>query len=184
MTNGLTSTSIRRATGQASAAIALLILLAFTSHPTDVRAAPAPSYSLDASAAAPRKVEETTAASVERDYLHGWQSLVSALQTNDAELLNENFTGTAREHFQQAIDSQRQSGLSRRIIDHGHAMHVVFYSLDGSSLQAIDTADLEIEYRDGGKVLSSEHVQVRYLVLLTPAENSWKIRILEELPSS
>ena len=169
----------------ASAAIALLILLALTSRPAAVHAAPpAPSYSLDASSAAPRKVEETTAASVERDYLHGWQSMISALQSNDAELLNENFTGTAREHFQQAIDSQRQSGLSRRIVDHGHTMHVVFYSLDGSSLQAVDTVDLEIEYRDGGKVLSSEHIHARYLVLLTPAENSWKIRIMEELPPS
>ena len=57
-------------------------------------------------------------------------------------------------------------------------MRVTFYSLDGSALQAIDAADLEIEYREGGKLLSSERVQARYLVLLTPAENSWKIRIL------
>lgn len=144
----------------------------------------AASRTLDASASAPRPVEEATATAVERDYLHGWKSLAEALEANRAELLNENFTGTARQHWQQAVDLQQQSGLSRRIIDHGHSLRVTFYSLDGSALQAEDVADLEIEYRDGTKVLSSEHIHPHYLVLLTPAENSWKIRILEELPTS
>jgi hypothetical protein len=61
-------------------------------------------------------------------------------------------------------------------------VRVRFYSLDGSALEAVDTANLEIEYREGGKLLSTEHVQARYLVLLTPAENSWKVRILQEFP--
>lgn len=163
-------------------AVALVLLLGVASIPATIHAA-SPGRSLDTSGAAPRAVEDTTATSVERDYAHAWKSLVSALEANHAELLNENFTGSARQHWQQAIEVQKQSGLSRRIIDHGHSLHVTFYSLDGSALQAEDVADLEIEYRDGSKVLSSEHVKLRYLVLLTPAENSWKIRILEELPS-
>lgn len=162
--------------------IAVLCLTAGIAFiPATVHAA---SRTLDASASAPRPVEEATAAAIERDYLHGWKSLATALEANHAELLNENFTGTARQHWQQAIDLQQQSGLSRRIIDHGHSLRVTFYSLDGSALQAEDVADLEIEYRDGAKVLSSEHIHPHYFVLLTPAENSWKIRILEELPPS
>lgn len=140
--------------------------------------------SFDAAAAAPRAVEETTAVAIQRDYAHAWRSLVSALQENRADLLDENFTGGARQQWQDAIQAQQQNGLSRRIIDHGHRMRVTFYSLDGSAVQAVDAADLEIEYRDGGKLLSSERIQARYLVLLTPAENSWKLRILQEVPQS
>lgn len=170
-----------RANFVARAIAALCLALGVASIPATTRAA---SRTLDASASAPRPVEDATAAAVERDYLHGWKSLTAALEANRAELLNENFTGTARQHWQQAIDLQQQSGLSRRIIDHGHSLRVTFYSLDGSALQAEDVADIEIEYRDGTKVLSSEHIHPHYLVLLTPAENSWKIRILEELPVS
>ncbi len=108
----------------------------------------------------------------------------SALEENRADLLDENFTGGARQQWQDAIHAQQQNGLSRRIVDHGHQVRVRFYSLDGSALEAIDAADLEIEYREGGKLLSSERIQARYLVLLTPAENSWKIRILQEVPPS
>jgi hypothetical protein len=50
-------------------------------------------------------------------------------------------------------------------------------------MQGIDTADLEIQYLDGSNVLSAEHVTARYLVLLTPAEDSWKVRGMEELPA-
>jgi hypothetical protein len=129
-------------------------------------------------------VEQTSAASIQRDYGHGWQSLISALAENRADLLEENFTGVARQQWREAIHSQQRNGLSRRIVDHGHNVRVTFYSLDGSSLEAMDTAELEIQYCDGDKVLSSERVQAHYAVVLTPAENSWKIRILQEIPTS
>jgi hypothetical protein len=35
---------------------------------------------------------------------------------------------------------------------------------------------------DGGKVLQSDKKTVRYVVLLTPTENAWKVRILEAQP--
>jgi len=141
-----------------------------------------PVQSFDTAAAAPRQVEETTALAVQRDYAHAWLSLVSALEGNRADLLNENFTGVAREQWQDAILTQRQNGLSRHIVDHGHALRVTFYSLDGSAMEATDTADLEVEYREGDKLLTSERVLAHYLVLLTPTEDSWKIRVLQELP--
>jgi hypothetical protein len=138
--------------------------------------------SFDVASATPRAVEETTALAIQRDYTHAWQSLVSALEENRADLLDGGFTGEARQRWRDAIHAQQRSGLSRRIVDRGHQFRVTFYSLDGSALQAVDAADLEIEYRDGGKLLSSERIQARYLVLLTPAENSWKVRILQEIP--
>ena len=51
--------------------------------------------SFDIVSALPRPVEETTALSVQRDYAHAWQSLISALESNRADLLNEDFTGGA-----------------------------------------------------------------------------------------
>jgi hypothetical protein len=166
-----THTFIARTAILLSLATALLL-------PTGAKAA-----SLDVSASAPRAVEERTSVAVERDYTQAWKSLVSALQTNRAELLEADFTGAAREHWQKAIVGQRENGLSRRIVDRGHSLHITFYSPDGSAMQGIDTADLEIQYLDGSNVLGAEHVTARYLVLLTPAEDSWKVRGMEELPA-
>lgn len=145
---------------------------------------PAALQSFDAASATPRAVEETTALAIQRDYTHAWRSLASAMAENRAGLLDEDFTGGARQQWQDAIQAQQKSGLSRRIVDHGHQVRVTFYSLDGSALEAVDTADLEIEYREGSKLLSSEHIQAHYLVLLTPAENSWKVRNLQEVSSA
>jgi hypothetical protein len=168
--------------GFALFAAAALALLGFFAVPRLMHAAlPSPLESFDISGAAPRAVEENTATAVERDYAHAWQSLESALETNNAGQLDAGFTGAALEHWQQAIRAQQEYGLSRRTIDHGHKVIITFYSRDGSSLEASDTADLEIQYREGGHSLSSERLQAHYLVLLTPAENSWKIRSLQEL---
>jgi len=166
------------------AAMRLIVSFGLALLPATLHAAsPAPLTSFDAASATPRPIEETTAMAVQRDYAHAWQSLVLALEENRADLLNENFTGVARQQWQSAIATQRQNGLSRRIVDHGHTVQVSFYSLDGSALEAFDNADLEVQYRDGSKVLYSEHVQARYVVLLTAAENSWKVRILQEVPA-
>jgi hypothetical protein len=167
------------------AAMSLLILLGLIAVPATTHAGPpAPLQSFDAAGVTPRPVEDTTSQSIQRDYSHAWKSLVSALEENRGELLNENFTGTARQQWQDAIHIQQQNGLNRKIVDHGHTVRVTFYSLDGSALEATDTADLEIQYREGGKVVSTERVQAHYLVVLTPAENSWKLRMLQEVPAS
>lgn len=166
------------------AALGMIILLAsvWLSLTIHARTSDATALqSFDAASAKPRAVEETTALAIQRDYAHAWQALLLALEQNRADLLDENFTGGARQQWQNAIDAQRQNGLSRRIVDHGHQVRLTFYSLDGSAVQAIDTANLEIEYREGSRLLSSERIQARYLVLLTPAENSWKVRNLQEV---
>jgi hypothetical protein len=162
----------------------LLLALASTTHAAPPTPVQSPIQSFNTDAAAPRTVEETTALAIQRDYAQAWQSLVAALEENRAEMLDENFTGGARQQWQDAVHTQQRNGLSRLIVDHGHQVRVRFYSLDGSALEAIDTADLEIQYREGSKLLSSERIQAQYLVLLTPAENSWKVRILQEVPPS
>jgi hypothetical protein len=170
-------------------ALGVVLVLALAGLPAKSQGAPkspktaeaSPIQAFDATSATPRKVEPTTSEAVQRDYAHAWQRLVSALGENRTELLNEDFTGSARQQWQQTINDQKQNGLSRRIADRGHRVQIRFYSPDGSAMEALDTAELQIDYLDGSRILYSEHVTVRYLVLLTPAENSWKVRVLQEL---
>jgi hypothetical protein len=137
---------------------------------------------LDASQAQPRHVEETTMASVQRDYGHAWRAMAAALEENRAGLLGTDFVGLAKEQLSQAIAEQGKSGLKRRYIDHGHQVRVVFYSSDGSAMELHDTVRLEIQWLDGNKVIHSEQGTFHYLALMTPAENSWKVRLLESVP--
>lgn len=140
-----------------------------------------PEVRLDISKAAPRDVEEQTEAAVVRDYGKAWQTLEQALEQNKPDLLTGSFVGYAQDRWGQTVKAQEKSGLSRRIVDHGHHVEVLFYSVEGSAMQLRDTAQLEVQYLDGGKVIHSESMTARYLALMTPAENSWKIRILQEI---
>jgi hypothetical protein len=142
-----------------------------------------PRVQLDTSNAAPRDVEDQTKDSIIRDYGGAWQALAQALEENRPDLLNSEFVGYAQDHWLQAVKAQKVAGLSRRIVDQGHHVQVIFYSPDGSAMQLRDTAQLEIEYRDGSKVVHSEELSAQYLVLMTPAENSWKVRVLQEIPT-
>ncbi len=167
----------------ASRLVALLVLLGcLFAEPAMSERSPQVMLSFDATSASPRRVEESTSRAIQRDYAHAWQSMTSALAENRGDLLNQDFTGTARRQLRDAVEAQKQGGLSRRIIDHGHRLRVTFYSLDGSALEADDTVDLEIQYLAGDKLLSSERIPSHYVVLLTPSENSWKVRVLQELP--
>jgi hypothetical protein len=148
-----------------------------------VRAANAPSVSLNVSGAAPREVEETTQRSVARDYAAAWQAMADALDQNRADLLAANFVGTADEKLAAGIAEQRKTGLHQRIVDRGHKVDVVFYSPEGSAMELHDTARLELQVLDGSKVIHSEDATVRYVTLLTAAENSWKVRVMEAVPS-
>lgn len=142
-----------------------------------------PKVQLDTSNAAPRDVEDQTKDSITRDYAKAWQALEQALEQNRPELLNADFVGYAQDHWLQTVKAQKTAGLSRRIVDQGHHVQIIFYSPDGSAMQLRDTAQLEIQYRDGSKVVHSEKLSSQYLVLMTPAENSWKVRVMQEIPT-
>ena len=158
--------------------VAIIFAAAFNAS----AAAPTASSKLNFSSAGPRQVEESTQQAVARDYSAAWKSLSQALEQNRADLLNANFVGIAREKFGNAIADQQKNGLRRRYIDRGHNAKVVFYSIDGSAMQIRDTAQLEIQLLDGDKILSSETATVNYIALLTPAETSWRVRVLEAVP--
>lgn len=142
-----------------------------------------PHVQLDTSKAGPRDVEDQTKDSIVRDYGKAWHSLEQALEDNRPDLLNADFVGYAQDHWLHTVKAQEAAGLSRRIVDQGHHLQVIFYSPDGSAMQLRDTAQLEIQYRDGSKVIHTEKLSAQYLVLMTPAENSWKVRVLQEIPT-
>ncbi|HZP23094.1 MAG TPA: hypothetical protein VFB04_06590 [Terriglobales bacterium] len=141
-----------------------------------------PSVSLNAAQAQPRQVEETTEKAVARDYAAAWQAMAEALDQNRTDLLAASFIGTANDKLRAGIEQQRKTGLHQRIVDKGHTADIVFYSPEGSAMELHDTARLELQTMDGGKVLHSENATIHYVALLTAAENSWKVRVMEAVP--
>ena len=163
---------------------ALVLAVVLSALPLWLWASPAPAaVKVETSSAQPREVEDSTAQAVQRDYAQAWAAMSRALDQNNESMLDADFAGTAREKLGRLLKAQAANGLHRRILDHGHSVRVTFYSLDGSAMQVEDTAQQETEYFDGGTLLKSDQGTVRYLAVLTPAENSWKVRILEAVPN-
>lgn len=160
----------------------LLGAIALIAHSL-VHAATTPSISLNVQNTAPRQVEETTEKSVARDYAAAWKVMVDALDQNRTDGLAAGFVGTAQEKLKAGIDAQRKTGLHQQIVDKGHSVDVVFYSPEGSAMELHDTVQLQLQMMDGSKVLHSEDATVHYVALLTAAENSWKVRLLQSVPS-
>lgn len=167
-------------------AVAILVgvLALLPGHKSNsVFAAAAPAVSLSVANAAPRQVEDSTQKAVARDYATAWEAMTDALDQNRADLLAADFIGTANQKLTETIEEQRKSSLHQRIVDKGHTVDAVFYSPEGSAMELHDTARLQLQLLDGDKVVHSEDATVHYVALLTAAENSWKVRLIEEVPN-
>jgi len=101
------------------------------------------------------------------------------LKENNAGILPQSFVGVAQEKFAQQIEKQKAAGISTNYVDRGHEVEVVFYSLEGSTMQLRDTATLEVQVLQDGKVIHSEQVQQQYVALMTVYGDSWKVRVLQ-----
>jgi hypothetical protein len=166
--------------GLTLAALAALALVCPMPH--SVLAASTPSIAISVEHATPREIEETTQKVLTRDYATAWQTMTEALDQNRADLLSANFIGTADDKLTATIQEQTKAGLHQHITDHGHSVAAVFYSPEGSAIELHDTAHLQIDVMDGSKVVHTENATVHYVTLLTAAENSWKVRVLEAVP--
>jgi len=171
------------------AAVAFLLAVMFFAVPSsrvlaDTNAAAGmPDVTLDSSQAMPRQVEDATEKAVTRDYAAAWQTMIEALEQNRADLLNPNFIGTANDKLKKTIQQQSQAGLQRRYVDRGHRVQAIFYSSDGSAMELHDTAQFSVQLLDGDKVVATKDGSAQFVVLMTAAENSWKVRIFQEVPS-
>jgi hypothetical protein len=141
-----------------------------------------PQVDLDADGLAPRPIEELTGTRIVQYYARAWHDLASALESSSANNLDEEFTGFAKDHFMRRIAEQKQTGVHIRITDHGHQLKAIFYSFDGTAMQLVDQAQLEIQTFDGGKLLDTQNATHQYMVLMTPGADRWYIRDLEEVP--
>lgn len=164
------------------AALAVLALVFPMPHDY-VLAASTSSIAIGIEHATPREIEETTQKALARDYATAWQRMTEALDQNRADLLGANFIGTADDKLTAAIQEQAKAGLHQHITDQGHSVDAVFYSPEGSAIELHDTAHLQIDVMDGSKVIHTENATVHYVALLTAAENSWKVRVLEAVPA-
>ena len=158
--------------------VATLLLLSLSSFAAD-----APRIDLDISQVEPRQLEDTTVKAIVRDYGAAWSIMTQALAENRADLLPVAFIGYAHDKLAAKIEQQQKSGLRTRYLDRGHKLQALFYSPEGSSMQLRDTAQFAIQLLDGDKVISEQNVTLQYLSVMTVAEDRWKVRILQAIPT-
>jgi hypothetical protein len=127
----------------------------------------------------PRPLEKRTEAAVIRDYLQAWRSLGGAFEQNRADLLDPDFTGTAKEKLAATIKEQLKLGIRTRYLDSAHHLQLLFYSPEGLSIQLMDTAEYDMQVLDQKTVVTTQHVRERYVVVLTPTEVRWKVRVFQ-----
>jgi hypothetical protein len=140
-----------------------------------------PQVHLDAAGLAPRPIEELTGTTIARHYARAWRDLVGALESDRAEGLGEEFVGSAKDRLMRRIGEQKQASMHVRIVDRGHHLKAVFYSTDGTAMQLLDQAQLEIQTFDGNKLLDTQNAPHEYIVLMTPGADRWYVRDLEEV---
>jgi len=150
--------------------------------PSPVQAGSLPRVTLNAESIGPRRIEQKTGETVTRDYAQAWQDLADSLESNRTGLLNDHFTGKAKERLTQRISEQQKNGLRTRYVDHGHQVKAVFYSPDGGEMQLQDQAQIELQVFDGQKMIYTTNATSKYLVLMTPGADRWYVRSLETVP--
>jgi hypothetical protein len=155
---------------------ACVLVIAQSSAPTQL-----PQVHLDADGLAPRPIEELTGTTIARHYALAWRDLAEALESDRSGRIDEEFVGFAKDRLVKRIIEQEQAGVHVRIVDHGHHLKAVFYSSDGTAMQLLDQAQLEIQTFDGNKLLDTQNAPRQYMVLMTPGADRWYIRDLEEI---
>jgi hypothetical protein len=170
------------------ASVAACLLFAVPGIPqtavlSSAQSASLPSVELTASRG-PRDIEDLTRQKILHDYAAAWQTLDAGLEQNRSQLLNDYFTGFAKDEFTRTIQQQAATGIHRHYVDHGHKLEVLFYSPDGGVMQLQDTADHEVQIFDGDRLLHSEKMTARFLVLMTPGADRWMVRLLQDVPAS
>lgn len=127
----------------------------------------------------PRPLQEQTQSAAVRDYLQGWKTLRAALDQNDAGLLDRDFVGTARDKLAEAVQQQIAARIHTRYQDTSHHIQIVFYSPEGLSIELTDDVQYEVQVLDNDKVQAAQQVHAHYIVVLTPAEVRWRVRVFQ-----
>jgi len=126
-----------------------------------------------------RPLEKQTETAVVRNYLQSWQSFQAAMEQNRPDLLDPDFVGIARDKLTDTIQQQAKLGVRTRYQDRSHQLQIVFYSPEGMSIQLIDNVEYDEQVLDRDKVLTTKQIHARYVVVLTPAQDRWQVRIFQ-----
>lgn len=137
---------------------------------------------LDTKEAKPRVVEALTEHGILRDYRFAWNSMAQALDHNSLNPLEGPFAGDAKEWLRETVLSQRHSGLRQRYAAQNHRLEAVFYAPEGDVMELHDTAEYELQFLDGEKIVRDQHVIQHFIVLMTPGADHWVIRQLQAVP--
>jgi len=129
----------------------------------------------------PRALLQQTAKSAIQDYLQSWRSLSAALEQNNADLLNADFIGDAKSKLAGTIREQAALGIHSRYRDLAHDLRIVFYSPEGLSIELTDLVQYDVQLFDHGKPEPEQQVRARYVVVLTPAQVRWRVRVLQAM---
>lgn len=127
----------------------------------------------------PRPLQEQTAKAAIQDYLDSWTSLSNALQQNRPELLDRDFIGAAKDKLASTIKEQTAAGVHAVYHDSSHDLQILFYSPEGLSIELADTVEYDVQVFDRDKSIGTEQVRTRYIVVLTPTETRWRVRIFQ-----
>ena len=130
----------------------------------------------------PRPLQDQSKGAVIHDYLQAWRGLSGALEQNRPELLAADFIGTAKDTLTETAQQQGSLGIRTRYQDLSHDLQILFYSPDGLSIELSDKVEYEVQVIDHDKVITTERQSSRYLVILTPAEVRWKVRVFQSVP--
>jgi hypothetical protein len=151
---------------------------------TAVGAASLPRVVLNADSIGPRPIEQRTGETVTHAYAQAWQDLADSLDSNRVDLLNDYFTGEAKERLKRRVSDQQKNGIRTHYVDNGHKVKAVFYSRDGGEMQLEDEAQVEVQVFDGQTLIHSDSAVHKYLVLMTPGADRWYVRSLESVPDN
>lgn len=129
-----------------------------------------------------RALQQDTASAAVRNYLQAWEGFRSAFERNQADLLDRDFTGTAKDKLAQTI--QQQASLQIRTIyeDRSHDIQIVFYSPEGLSLELVDDVSYDVQVIDHEKHGATQHIKARYVAVMTPTETKWRVRVFQSIP--
>jgi hypothetical protein len=127
----------------------------------------------------PRILAEQTANAVVKNYIESWQSLRAALEQNRPDMLDRDFVGTAKQKLTDTIQQQAKLGMKSSYQDRSHDIQIVFYSPEGLSVELIDNVEYDIQVSDKDKVMATQPVHARYVVVMTPTEVRWRVRVLQ-----
>ena len=127
----------------------------------------------------PRVLEQQTEKAAIRDYLLSWQSFSSAFDQNRPELLDPAFVGSAKDKLTETIQQQAALGIRSRYTDRTHNIQIVFYSPEGLSLELTDKVEYDVQLSDHNGVRTAQHVNSTYIIIMTPAEVRWWVRVFQ-----